>query len=167
MVDHRADDGTDEPVPPHVSLRLLLPRDAASIPVVRHLSEYALRELGCLEDCCFDVGLAITEACANVIQHAASGEAYAVQVSIEAQQCQISVVDAGPTSFDTAGAAASVRERSEDVMSESGRGIAIINAVMDDITFDVRPESGTLLRMVKALAFEEGSAARRLMLLGN
>lgn len=160
-------DGIDEPVPPHVSLRLLLPRDAASIPVVRHLSDYALRELGCLEDSCFDVGLAITEACANVIQHAQSGEAYAVQVSIEAQVCEISVIDAGPTTFDTAGVEASVRERSQDEMSESGRGIAIINAVMDGLTFDVRPESGTLLRMVKKLEFEQDSAARRLMLLGN
>ena len=166
MADPRAGGEADQPVPPHVSLRLLLPRDAASIPVVRHLSEYALRELGCEAESVHDVGLAITEACANVIEHAGSGEAYAVQVSIQARVCEISVIDAGPTTFDEAGAAASVRERSRDQMSESGRGIAIINAVMDDLSFDVRPESGTLLRMVKNLDFEEGSAARRLMLLG-
>lgn len=150
---------------PHVSLRLLLPRDAASIPVVRHLSEYALKELGCQQQVCDDIGLAITEACANVIQHAETGEAYAVQVSIESDICEIRVIDTGDTSFDFDGAQASVRERSLDAMSESGRGIAIIKALVDDLSFEIQPETGTLVRMVKRLSFDADSPARRLMLL--
>lgn len=166
MVEPRADGEVDESAPPQVSLRLLLPRDAASIPIVRHLSEHALRELGCRPDCASDVGLAITEACANVIQHAANGEVYAVNVCIEADACEISIIESGAGSFDEDRAAASVAARAQDALSESGRGIAIINAVMDDLSFEVRPKSGTLLRMVKNLEFDPDSPARRLLLVG-
>lgn len=156
----------DESASPQVSLRLLLPRDAASIPIVRHLSEHALRELGCQPGCVADVGLAITEACANVIQHAANGEVYAVNVCIGAEACEISIVESGAGSFDEGGAAASVAARAQDALSESGRGIAIINAVMDDLSFEVRPESGTLLRMVKKLEFDPDAPARQLLHVG-
>jgi len=168
-IDMRRDRGeaSDPPgAPPHVSLRLLLPRDAASIPVVRHLSEHALRELGCEDTCWQDVGLAITEACSNVVQHAEAGEAYAVQVSIESDVCEIRVIETGGSTFDRDGAAASVEARSLDAMSESGRGLAIITALMDDLSFEIQPETGTLVRMVKRLEFSEESAARKLMLLG-
>ena len=154
----------DPAAAPHVSLRLLLPRDMSSIPVVRHLCEYALRELGAAEESTADVGLAITEACANVVQHAGAGESYAVQVSIEADVCEMRVIDAGPTSIDREGAAESTRGRNQDAMSESGRGIAIIEALMDDLSFEMQPETGTLVRMVKRLDFDESSPARRMLL---
>ncbi|GAC1601660.1 MAG: hypothetical protein NVS3B21_29390 [Acidimicrobiales bacterium] len=154
----------DPAAPPHVSLRLLLPRDMSSIPVVRHLCEYALRELGAAEECTADIGLAITEACANVVQHAGAGESYAVQVSIEGDVCEMRVIDAGPTALDRAGAAESTRTRNLDALSESGRGIAIIEALMDDLSFEMQPETGTLVRMVKRLDFDESSPARKILL---
>ncbi|GAC1596209.1 MAG: hypothetical protein NVS3B21_19880 [Acidimicrobiales bacterium] len=132
--------------------------------MVRHLCEYALRELGADQECTGDVGLAITEACANVVQHAGAGESYAVQVSIEAEVCEMRVIDAGLTALDRAGAAESTRARSQDAMSESGRGIAIIEALMDDLSFEMQPETGTLVRMIKRLDFDESSPARKMLL---
>lgn len=102
-----------------------------------------------------------------MVQHAANGEVYAINVCIGADACEISIIESGAGRFDEERAAASVDARARDALSESGRGIAIINAVMDNLSFDVRPESGTLLRMVKKLDFDPDSPARRLLLVGR
>jgi len=154
--------GSAAPAPAAVELSLVLPRDAASIPVVRHLCEHALVELGCREDCAGDVGLAVTEACANVVTHAGPGESYSVQVSVDAERCELRVLDAGGA-FVEAEVDASVKERALDPMSESGRGLAIIKAVTDDLSLESRPGSGTLVRMVKQVEFDEDRPARRLV----
>ena len=151
---------------PHVSLALLLPRDAVSIPIVRHLCEHALSELGCVPECAEDVGLAVTEACANVIKHAGPGESYTVDVAIQSEFCEMRVIDSAGL-FIEADAAASTRARAADEMSESGRGLAIIAALTDHLSFEARPENGTLVRMVKQLEFDEESPARQLMVLSS
>jgi len=52
-----------------ISLDLLLPRDAASVPATRRLLNAALTALGVEEDIRVDIGVMLTEACTNVIKH--------------------------------------------------------------------------------------------------
>ena len=147
---------------PHVSLAVVLPRDTMSIPVVRHLCQHALRELGSDGACAEDIGLAVTEACANVVQHAGPGEAYRVEVDIADSACELRVLDQGGR-FVAEAAEASVEDRARDPMSETGRGLAIIRALMDDLSFESQPARGTVVRMVKLLEFEPDAPAHTLL----
>ena len=63
-----------------ISYRLHLPRDASTVPLVRALCQDAMIRLGVRSEDVDDVGLAITEACSNVVVHAAGGVQYEVQV---------------------------------------------------------------------------------------
>lgn len=76
-------------------LALNLPRDAATVPVVRRLLDQALRTLGVEPGCRDDIGLILTEACANVIEHALQIDDYEIGVQVTAERCVIHVVNSG------------------------------------------------------------------------
>src|ERR1700748_1230888 len=78
-----------------IKMALYLPRDAASVPVTRRVLDRCLETLGVTPDTRADIALALSEACANVVQHAGPGEEYQVQVSTGNKQCVIEVADAG------------------------------------------------------------------------
>ncbi|WP_432824365.1 ATP-binding protein [Dactylosporangium sp. CA-092794] len=78
-----------------VRLALHLPRDAATVPVVRRLLDQALHTLGVDPSCCDDVGLILTEACANVIEHAQQIDDYEIGVDVTGERCVIHVINAG------------------------------------------------------------------------
>ena len=135
-----------------LSLSLRLPRDEASVPLVRHLCGDALRKLGVLPDCVSDVEVAITEACTNVVKHSSDPQdEYEVTIAIDGHTCAISVSDAGP-GFDHESPRASALPS-----AESGRGIALMNALVDDVEFVSAPEDGTIVHLVKTLRVAEGA----------
>jgi serine/threonine-protein kinase RsbW len=78
-----------------IKMALYLPRDAASVPVTRRVLDRCLETLGVTPDTRADIALALSEACANVVQHAGPGQEYQVQVSARNGQCVIEVVNAG------------------------------------------------------------------------
>ena len=78
-----------------IKIVLDLPRDAVSVPVSRQVLDSCLETLGVRPDTRADIALALSEACANVVQHAGPGEEYEVQVSAKNCRCAIEVVNAG------------------------------------------------------------------------
>jgi hypothetical protein len=72
-----------------VTLSLQLPRDRLSVPVTRHLVSAALQEVGVITEDIDDVELALTEACANVIDHSGPGDIYEVAVTVAPFACHI------------------------------------------------------------------------------
>ena len=143
-----------------VTLSLQLPRDRLSVPVTRHLIRAAMREVGVIPDDADAVELAVTEACANVIDHSGPGDAYDVAVGIAATGCHIRVVDVG-RGFDHDALSGPTMA---DTDAEHGRGMALMHALVDQVRFESRPERGTVVHLVKLLRFDDSSTARRLML---
>jgi serine/threonine-protein kinase RsbW len=78
-----------------INLVLHLPRDVASVPVSRQVLDGCLETLGITPDTRADIALALSEACANVVQHAGLGEEYQVQVGVGNGRCVIEVVNTG------------------------------------------------------------------------
>src|SRR6202046_1559618 len=78
-----------------IKMVLDLPRDAVRVPVSRQVLDSCLETLGVAPDTRADIALALSEACANVVQHAGPGEEYEVQVSARDRRCTIEVVNAG------------------------------------------------------------------------
>jgi serine/threonine-protein kinase RsbW len=141
-----------------ISLSLSLPRDEASVPFVRHVCGDALRQLGVASDCVGDVEIAITEACTNVVKHSADAQdEYKVEVLIDETSCHISVTDSG-AGFDHEARSAMVA-KAED---ESGRGISLMHALVDNVKFVSKPSDGTIVHLVKNLELGEDSLTRRL-----
>lgn len=142
-----------------VTLSLQLPRDRLSVPVTRHLIRAAMDEVGVISDDADAVDLAVTEACANVIDHSGPGDAYEVAVSISPSACHIRVVDVG-RGFDHQALALS-RMAGHD--AEHGRGVALMHALVDQVRFESEPERGTVVHLVKGLRFSDAAAAHKLM----
>jgi serine/threonine-protein kinase RsbW len=138
-----------------MALTICLPRDSDSIPVSRHVVRDALRQVGVTEECIADVTLAQTEACANVVEHSGSADKYEVTLRLLGDWCVISVTDTG-RGFDSSGKVVSARE-----LGERGRGIALMQALVDNMQFVSRPGEGTTVYLKKSLEFREGSLGER------
>jgi serine/threonine-protein kinase RsbW len=170
-----------------VKFCLVFPREALSVPVMRHVLGDTLRDLGVDDDGVADLLLAVTEACSNVVRHGGPGPRYEVLTSVGRGGCEVQVVNSGRGSdtdrrhgvlrrgmLPVVPAAARIRRRvsrpptlrrshrgarttaSDAVIAalpESGRGMAIMKACVDDVTLSSGPESGTVVSLQKRIAW--------------
>ena len=131
---------------------LRLPRDVVTVPLVRTICRDAMRRLGVKSDCQGDVALALTEACANVVQHAGGENEYEVLIEFTGAICHIRVVDRGR------GIDLRDSNRTETILDQdSGRGIVLMRLLVDRIAFESRPEDGTVVHLQKHLELEDGA----------
>ncbi|WP_354641689.1 ATP-binding protein [Kitasatospora camelliae] len=78
---------------------LHLKRDPASVPLARRILLSAMETAGVDPQVAYDLGVAITEACANAVEHAVSGrpdDGFQVTASLDGDRLRIEVVDSGP-----------------------------------------------------------------------
>lgn len=156
-----------------ITMVLNLPRDAVSVPVTRQVLDGCLETLGVTPDTRADIALALSEACANVIQHAGSGEEYEVQATARNGQCAIEVVNTGggdgkpaPDGSGTdAGGGDGIALTGDPVpaTAESGRGLKIIDAVVDNLQLTGSKSEGTIVHFEKTLEWLPGAAGRHLL----
>ncbi|WP_242613991.1 ATP-binding protein [Actinomadura roseirufa] len=133
---------------------LALPRDALSIPVIRRVVGDALRGLGAAEDCVADLVVAASEACTNVVLHARSSGDYEVVGEVDEDACTLKITDWGRGSRPA--------PADRGVLSESGRGIKIMRALVDDLDIDSTPGRGTVVHLRKRLTWRDEALVRRL-----
>jgi serine/threonine-protein kinase RsbW len=135
---------------------LALPREALSIPVIRRVLGDALRGLGVAEGCVADILVAVSEASTNVVQHAPTSAHFEVVAVIDGDMCVLKVVDKGP-------GFAGQPERDSDWEAESGRGISIMRALVDHVSFDtLAGQGGTAVYLQKRLTWDDAALIRRL-----
>jgi serine/threonine-protein kinase RsbW len=115
-----------------ISLHLNLPREADSVPAVRRLLRCALAVLHIDRQSGEDLEIALSEACANVVKHAAGADT-------------IEVADNG-AGFD----ADAVAE--PDTVSDRGRGLFLIKALSDNVRMQSTPRRGSLIHFEKSFA---------------
>ena len=140
-----------------IKLVLLLPRDAASVPVSRQVLDGCLDTLGVTADTRLDIALALSEACANVIRHAGPGDEYEVLARVTGGRCVIEVVNTGNgQGVMTPGPGVAPLD------AEHGRGLQIMNAVVDDLRLTGNGREGTTLHFEKALVWAPGAAGESL-----
>lgn len=136
---------------------LFLPRDAASVPVSRQVLDSCLQTLGVTDDTRNDIALALSEACANVIQHAGPGDEYEVMASARGGRCVIEVVNTG----NDIGTVDPVSEPAPPT-AEHGRGLKIIDAITENLRLTGDGREGTTVHFEKALHWEPGAAGQHL-----
>ncbi|MGW0826259.1 ATP-binding protein [Streptomyces sp. NPDC002845] len=137
---------------------LHLRRDAASVPLARRLLLGTMETAGVDPDVCYDLSVALSEACANAVEHggntaAGPSEAYRVTAYLDGEKCRIEVADSGP-GFPPACAHTPIRPaRMED---EHGRGLGLIQELADHVHIGNKPgRSGAVVSFDKILKWRE------------
>ena len=139
-----------------LDVAVCLPKEAETVGLIRAVVQSGLSCFGVTADCVDDICLALSEACTNVVEHAALADEYEVRVQVDEDRCAISVRNTGD-GFD----ASTLRDLMPDPSSPRGRGVAIMRAVMDEVHFEPQPAAGTIVNLVTTLSLEsEGPLAR-------
>ncbi len=144
-----------------------------SVPVMRRVLGDTLRGLGVDEESVYDILLAATEACTNVLTHGGQQvRGYEVVTSLGAVSCQIQVADEGiglparepprPASpASPPGPAEPQPETPVTQLPESGRGLAVMRACVDNVTLDSQPGRGTVVTMRKHIRWSQDAPLRQ------
>jgi serine/threonine-protein kinase RsbW len=163
---------------------LHLRREAASVPLARRFLLGTMETAGVDPDISFDLSVALSEACANAVEHGGdrtdlkeSGDAghgppatdsgqYRVTAYLDGEKCRIEVSDSGP-GFPARRALRPAAHPSEQHMrpspppraaeAESGRGLDLIQQLSDHVQFGNRPGHGAVVRFDKVLKWREGA----------
>lgn len=134
---------------------LHLRREAASVPLARRLLMGTMETAGVDPDISFDLAVALSEACANAVEHAGSGTEYSVTARIDGDHCRIEVADSGPgfprDRFRHPARPLSPRGQ----QAEHGRGLFLIEALVDHVHFQDRPGHGTVVSFDKVLKWRD------------
>ena len=129
-----------------LSLALTLPRDEQTVPVARHIVRHAMEQVGVEETCVYDVELALSEACTNVLLHSGPGDQFVVRLDLDEHLGVIRVVDVG-RGFDSA----RLQAEESGPEAERGRGLGLMQALVDRVDFTSRAEAGTIVTLEKVL----------------
>jgi serine/threonine-protein kinase RsbW len=150
---------------PDVKFCLMFRCESLSVPVMRRVLGDTLRGLGVDEESVYDLLLAATEACTNVLQHGGREvRQYAVITSLGAVGCQVEVADEG------VGAAlrrTKWRRRPAEQetpiarLPESGRGLAVMRACVDNVSLDTSSGRGTVVTLRKHIRWSQDAPLRQ------
>ena len=142
-----------------------------SVPVMRRVLGDTLRGLGVDTESVDDILLAATEACTNVLTHGGQQTGgYTVLTRLGAVGCQVEVTDEGvglPGTLAPALAGSAPPDPAPELipvaqLAESGRGLAVMRACVDDVTLDSRPGHGTVVTMSKHISWSSDAPVQRL-----
>jgi serine/threonine-protein kinase RsbW len=191
---------------PDVKFCLVFQRETLSVPVMRRVLGDTLRGLGMDEESVYDILLAATEACTNVLTHGGRKvRGYEVVTSLGAVGCQVEVADEGAglapgnpalsnpalsnpalsnpalsnpalsnpalsnPALSNSGRSNPVERGGPDPqqtpiaqLPESGRGLAVMRACVDNVTLDSRPGRGTVVTMRKRIRWPDDAPLRQL-----
>ena len=135
---------------PKVRFCLVFERELVSVPVMRRVLGDTLRGIGVNAESVDDILLAATEACTNVVLHAGeSTPAYSVAATVDSAGCRLEVADDGQGCAPGAGRRRPARDAAG--LAESGRGLAIMRACVDDVDLRTAPGRGTRVVLDKRL----------------
>ena len=134
------------------TVRLTIPAKAEYLVLARLVLTGIAMEVPMSEIALADLKLAVTEVCGNAVQHAYQEDPGVVRVAfqVEPEAIEVSVEDEGSSA-----AVPDLGDESalEDGLLESGMGLAIVRAVMDEVAIDEDPSApGTVVRMRKSLS---------------
>jgi serine/threonine-protein kinase RsbW len=128
-------------------LDLTLPGDVREVgPAVEKMMG-VISEMGCAQASHFEIELAVTEALANAVEHGCRHDACKlIEVCVECDRARgvlIIIRDPG-TGFDPAALPSPLH--GERIYSEGGRGVFLINQLMDEVRYE---KGGTEIWMRK------------------
>ncbi|MFF1393212.1 ATP-binding protein [Streptomyces sp. NPDC058287] len=142
---------------------LHLRREAASVPLARRLLIDTMETAGVDPDISYDLSVALTEACANAVEHGGDPDpddpagAYRVTAYLEGETCRIEVADSGPGFPALRGRGTTLLKPAPEY-AEHGRGLCLIQELADHVHFVNRPgRGGAVVSFDKVLKWRENA----------
>ena len=134
-------------------MKLIITSDLDKVWLIGVSVRAVLAEASCSEETSFNVELAVVEAVNNAIEHAYQNEPdHEVEVilALGAQNVEVRVTDRGrPIPTGTLEQARQLTFADPADLADSGRGLAIIQQIMDQVTYRTA-EGANTLGMTKA-----------------
>ncbi|MFJ8541735.1 ATP-binding protein [Streptomyces sp. NPDC093586] len=141
---------------------LHLRREAASVPLARRLLLGTMETAGVDPDISFDLSVALSEACANAVEHGGDdgpgspSDAYRVTAYLDGERCRIEVADTGPGFDAGASGRPGTPARPVPADAEHGRGLCLIRELADHVHIGGTPgRSGAVVSFDKILKWRE------------
>jgi serine/threonine-protein kinase RsbW len=131
-----------------LTMDVSLDRDAAAANRGRYLLDGLLWVFDVAEECRVELGVLITEACANAVVHADRDGPIEVSVSIDGRVCVVKVGNHGSGVSDDRFAVSM-----PGPLAEGGRGLPLIAALADSAGFTCPRPGWVVLRITKWLVF--------------
>jgi serine/threonine-protein kinase RsbW len=147
LVADRTAPGRHSPQQTAHQVGLHLPRLAQSVGHVRRALDTVLAAFPVRADCRQRLAIAVSEACANAVEHADGTDEYHITARVEEGRCHVTITDHG-CGFRPA----SAQPTPPPTSAETGRGLHLIAALADQFELHTRPGDGTQVRLSVDLA---------------
>ena len=144
MISPRSHSHTDDSSVETIELRL--PCKAEWVGVARLAVAGVANRLNFSVEDIDDLKLAVAEACTNCIQHAGDSDEVRIACAVHGDKLVVTVEDHGK-GFDGGG----IVPRMLGEPKVGGLGVFLIRTLMDDVSYEVDPHTGTKLTMTKHL----------------
>ena len=122
-----------------------------NVAAFRSFVEEACRRAGADESTCFDLKLAVDEACSNLVMHGYAGREpgpITVSFALDGGEIVITIVDHAPP-FDPTQAPLPNLDAPASERRPGGLGWHIIRQIMDRVTYRADAENGNRLTLAK------------------
>jgi serine/threonine-protein kinase RsbW len=128
---------------------LTIPSTADQVAKADEFLETLLRKIGVSEDTIANLAIAVTELVNNAIKHGnklQKEKTVTVKITYKSGKIEITITDEGE-GFNPENVADPLAE--ENLLKEIGRGIFIVNSLIDEVKFKFPPEGGTKVTITK------------------
>lgn len=130
---------------------LVFPRERQTVPAARAVLEATLSTLGVADGDVADLAVALSEACSNAVRHASGAPCYQIEITLDPDKCQIVVSDHG-TGFEPDD------QRMPPPGAEGGRGLALMDALVDAVELVAEPGAGARITLAKHVDTDHDAA---------
>jgi serine/threonine-protein kinase RsbW len=131
--------------------RIIIPSSLNYLREVDEFVEQKLREEGVSPSLVTDIAISVTEVVTNAVCHGNkndSNKKVTVSLEINKKQVAVRITDQGG-GFDPGHLANPLAE--ENLLKDAGRGVFIVKSLMDEVKFEIAPDSGTTVILIKKL----------------
>ncbi len=131
--------------------RMLMPSESENLELIRDFVGKLAQRAGFNEDHVNKIQLAVDEACTNVVRHAYPGKQSGpmdVEIACDLEKFRVVVSDKG-IGFQPAALESPDMTTYLNQFKKGGLGIHLIQALMDEVQFKIRPNRKNSVVMVK------------------
>jgi serine/threonine-protein kinase RsbW len=129
--------------------RLEIPSSLDYLPQVDVFIEGRLKKLGISQSQIYDIAISVSEIVTNAVKHGHKHDpSKKVKIGLKADssRVEVTVEDEGP-GFERGKVCSPIEE--ENLLKAAGRGLHIVESLMDEVTFLCGADGGTFVRIVK------------------
>ena len=130
------------------TIKMEITANPAYVSIIRLTTSGIANKVGFCMDDIEDLKVAVSEACTNAIKHSSDDRFTIIYTMIE-NGLTIEIIDNG-NGYDTS----SINEPDIENLKESGMGLFIIEALMDEVSIESQEGKGTSIKLTKYLGVD-------------